>query len=125
MKNDVTVHFEDEKESAAADAGKKNSKPQRFDLVPPDALWALSEVYEAGRRGPDGELKYEDRNWERGYKWGLSFAACQRHLWSFWGGEDRDPESGLPHLAHAAWHCVTLLAFWLRGVGTDDRGGRG
>ncbi len=29
--------------------------------------------------------------------------------------------SGLHHLAHAAWHCLGLLAFVIRKLGTDDR----
>jgi hypothetical protein len=44
-----------------------------------------------------------------------------RHRLAFWNGEDYDPESGLPHLAHAAWHDLAELAFFLKGLGTDDR----
>lgn len=29
--------------------------------------------------------------------------------------------SGLHHLAHAGWHCLCLLAFTIRKIGTDDR----
>lgn len=88
-----------------ATGGEKCSKEQRFDLIPSAPLWTLAEVY--GR----GATKYADRNWEKGYRWGLSFAACMRHLWLFWRREDNDKETGLPHLAHAAWHCLTLLQF--------------
>ena len=34
-----------------------------------------------------------------------------RHLHAFWTGEETDSESGLPHLAHAAWHCMVLFTF--------------
>lgn len=37
------------------------------------------------------------------------------------GGEDADSETGISHMAHAAWGCFTLLAYVDRGVGTDDR----
>ena len=44
-----------------------------------------------------------------------------RHLWAFWRGEEIDPESGHPHLAHAAFHVFGLLAFTERKIGVDDR----
>lgn len=94
--------------------GQKGSKPQRFDLIPGEALWTLAEVY--GR----GSEKYEDRNWQRGYAWSLSFAAMMRHAWQFWNGEDMD-EDGLPHLAHAAWHAFALLWFAAHMPQYDDR----
>lgn len=37
------------------------------------------------------------------------FSAAMRHLLAWWGGERVDPESGLPHLAHAAC-CIFFLA---------------
>lgn len=97
--------------------GEKGSKPARFDLIPPDALWKVAEVF---GRGTD---KYPARNWERGYAWSLSFAALQRHAWQFWGGEDVDPESGLPHMAHVAWHALALLRFMDAFPELDDRRG--
>lgn len=95
--------------------GAKGQKLARFDLIPAAALMHLAELYGKGAE------KYEDRNWERGYRYGLSFGAMQRHLWAFWNGEYIDPESGLPHLAHAAWHCMTLMQFSEEHIGTDDR----
>jgi len=95
--------------------GAKGSKLARFDLLPPDALYALAEHY--GR----GSLKYEDRNWEKGYDWGLSYAALQRHLTQFWAGTDVDEETGGLHIIAAAWHCMALAAFYMRGLGTDTR----
>ena len=85
--------------------GQKGTKPQRFDLIPAGALTLLAELY--GR----GAAKYEDRNWERGYDWSLSFAALNRHLWAFWSGEDIDAEMELPHLASVAFHTFALLEF--------------
>jgi len=95
--------------------GQKGEKPARFDLLPPDALWQIAEHF--GR----GAEKYADRNWERGYAWSLSYAALQRHLHAWWGGEDLDAETGSSHLAAAGFHVLALLAFQGRGVGTDDR----
>ena len=94
---------------------QKGSKPERFDLIPTGALTELARVY------GHGAGKYDDHNWRKGYAWHLSYAAMQRHLNSFWGGEDYDPESHLPHLAHAAWHCFTLLTFMKEHPEKDDR----
>ncbi len=95
--------------------GEKGSKLARFDLIPIRALWLLAEVYGRGAR------KYADRNWEKGYAWGLSIAALERHLNAWKGGESIDEETGAYHLAQVAWHAFTLLTFSLLGLGTDDR----
>lgn len=96
----------------------KGKKDEAFALIPAEALEDLARVYGFGAG------KYDDHNWRRGYKWSLSYSALQRHLHRFWSGEDNDPESGLPHLAHAAWHCMTLLTFMREQRNKDDRFGR-
>ena len=93
--------------------GEKGAKLQRYDLIPPEALDSLAEVY--GR----GATKYADRNWEKGYKWGLSVAALGRHLNRWLRGESYD-ETGCHHLMQVAWHAFCLFTFEVRGLGTDD-----
>lgn len=95
--------------------GQKGQKRAQLGALDPAALMSVAEV--AGF----GNSKYARYNYARGYDWSLSYDALQRHLHAFWGGEDNDPESGLPHTAHAAWHCLALLCFSARGLGTDDR----
>ncbi len=95
--------------------GKKGVKSARFDLIPYDALWQVALVFGKGAE------KYAERNWERGYEWSKSLGAMQRHLALFWQGQDEDEETGLPHIAHAAWHALVLLAFYVRLTGEDDR----
>ena len=99
--------------------GMKGSKRARFDLLPFDALWKAAEHFSAGGK------KYEDRNWERGYNWSLSFAALHRHLSLWWNGEDVEPltEAGeiVHHLDAVVFHALALRAFTLRQIGTDDR----
>jgi hypothetical protein len=94
---------------------KKGSKLARYDLLPPGPLHAVAEHY--GR----GAEKYEDRNWEKGYDWGLSFAALNRHLWAMWNGEWIDEETGSPHLAAVVFHAFALMEFHDKGLGTDSR----
>jgi len=99
----------------AKTGGEKGQKGCQLGAVDPMALW------EVGLISGFGNKKYERYNFAKGYKWSLSYDAMQRHLKLFWSGEDRDQESGLLHIAHAAWHCLALLCFYTRGKGTDDR----
>lgn len=95
---------------------KFDNGKNRFDLIPPYALWEIARIYTYGAQ------KYEDNNWLRsGMKWGRFFSAIMRHLWKWWGGEKLDKESGLPHLAHAAWGCLALLQYEKEKLGVDDR----
>jgi hypothetical protein len=97
---------------------KYDGEKARFDLIPPGPLEALADIYTYGAG------KYEDRNWEKGIKWGRVFGAIMRHLWAFWRGEDVDEESGRSHLAHAAWGCFALLEYSKTQKSFDDRPGR-
>lgn len=92
--------------------GKKLAQIGSMDVMP---------LLELGKVAGFGAQKYAAYNYLKGYEWSLSYNACLRHLVAFWMGEDRDPESGLPHLAHAMWHCSAMLSFSIRGLGTDDR----
>lgn len=99
----------------AATGGQKGSKPERYDLIPVKPLAELARVYGHGAK------KYAARNWERGYEWSLSYAALQRHVNSFWGGETWDDESGLHHLAHAIFHCMSMIEWDRTHPELDDR----
>lgn len=98
----------------AVTGGQKGSKLARFSLIPRDFLWALAEHY--GR----GAAKYDDRNWERGYKWSLTVDALDRHYAAWLEGEDNDSETGSSHLIAAAWHMIALWWFHRHSRGTDD-----
>jgi len=76
-----------------------------YSLLPPDSLEEVVRVYDFGCK------KYERDNWRRGIKYSRIFGAIMRHLWAWWKCEDRDEESGLRHLAQAAWGCFTLLEY--------------
>jgi hypothetical protein len=95
--------------------GQKGVKQARFDLIPAKPLWEVARVYGYGAD------KYAHRNWEKGYDWGLSYGALQRHLHQFWMGEFEDEESGLPHLAHAMFHCLALMQYHEHYPQFDDR----
>lgn len=108
----------DEDEVRITDAysgGQKGSKLARYDLIPVAPLEELAKLYGAGAR------KYDDRNWEKGYAWSLSYAAFQRHANAFWAGESIDAETQRHHLAAAMFHAMALMEMQYRGTGTDDR----
>lgn len=95
--------------------GMKGQKLTQLGALDPLTLIELARV--AGM----GANKYDDHNFLKGYVFSSSFNAMMRHALLFWAGEDRDEESGRLHMAHAAWNALTLCAFVLRGIGTDNR----
>lgn len=70
----------------------------------------------------DGALKYGRANWRAaGVRASIYYDACLRHLTKWFEGETIDPESGLPHLAHAI-ACITILIDATEaGMLKDDR----
>ena len=86
-----------------------------YHLLMPEFLDGVAKVLEFGAR------KYEPNNWARGAEWSRYFAALQRHMWAWWGGEDNDPETGMSHLYHAGCCLMFLSSYLERGLGDDDR----
>ncbi len=81
------------------------NKP-RLSLVPYEVKSALASVYAYGAQ------KYHRDSWRSiTAEQAKAFMAdaAERHLSLHNSGEIIDPESGLPHLAQAAWNCLTLL----------------
>jgi hypothetical protein len=87
---------------------KFDTNKDRWDLLPWGAVRQIVKVLTYGAK------KYDDHNWqlvenmEQRY-----FAALLRHVVAWFGGEQNDPESGLPHLAHAG--CCILFLLWKDG----------
>jgi len=68
-----------------------------------------------------GADKYAEHNWRQGFAWSRPLAAAMRHIMAFNDGEDKDPESGLSHLAHAMCCIMFLLEFEKTHRELDDR----
>ena len=68
-----------------------------------------------------GAQKYAEHNWRKGFAWSRPLSAAMRHITAFNNGEDKDPESGLSHLAHAACCIMFLLEFEKTHRELDDR----
>lgn len=95
--------------------GMKGVKPERYSLLPWPQVREIAKVYAFGAE------KYDEFNWCKGYDWSKSYDSLVRHAEQFWSGENNDPESGLPHLAHAAFHCLALMHFMEHHADLDDR----
>lgn len=82
---------------------KHDIEKDRWDLLPTKAVRAVVKVLGFGAK------KYGAFNWVKVPEArSRYYAASMRHLVAWWEGERDDPESGLPHLAHALC-CIAFL----------------
>lgn len=90
---------------------KRDGGKPRWDLLPYDALGPVVDVltFGASKYDPWNWLHVADAN-------DRYFSALQRHLVAWKLGERLDPESGLPHLAHAGCCLLFLLALELKAA---------
>lgn len=91
-----------------------NNKPG-ISLLPPEALLEITKVLDFGAK------KYDAHNWRKGFKYTRVISAVLRHIFAYLSGEDKDPETGLSHLAHAGCGIMFLITFEVTKTGTDDR----
>lgn len=94
---------------------KYNEGKVQLSLITPAFLHDLARVREFGA------AKYAPWDWVHGRAWTDYYDAAQRHLNQWLSGEDLDPESRLPHLAHAACNLMFLSEFARSGRGVDNR----
>ena len=85
-----------------ADAGKS-----RVDLIPPEVLLELGELYAMGA------AKYADDNWKLGMEYNRVYGALLRHLYKWWGGEEFDQVDGQHHLQSVIW-CAIALRYYTK-----------
>lgn len=106
--------------AATASGGGGGAMKFDTDKLPVNLLSteALNQTAAVLKFGAD---KYHAHNWRDGFAWSRPLAAAMRHIMAFNDGEDRDPESGLSHLAHAACCIMFLLEFEKTHPELDDR----
>jgi len=86
-------------------------------LLPFIALEEVVKVFDFGAK------KYSRGNYRHGFEQLRLLNASLRHILSHARGEDRDPESGEYHLAHAICCLLMLLTNLKEGKSTDNRKG--
>lgn len=98
----------------ATDIKHDQEKPD-MSLLSSIALTEVAKVMTFGKK------KYSAHNWRGGFSWSRPLAAAARHLYAYIGGEDKDPETGLSHLAHACCCLFFVLEFEVTRPDLDDR----
>ena len=87
----------------------------QVELLSPVAMNKIGDVLTFGAK------KYASHNWRKGMAWSRLLGAAMRHIFAYLGGQDKDPESGLSHLAHAGCCIMFLLEFEETHRHLDDR----
>ena len=94
---------------------KHDSQKIRLELLPTEALEEVAKVLAFGAK------KYDDWNWAKGMAYSRLIGAFFRHSFAWARGIDKDQETTLSHLSHAACCILFLITYELKGLGTDDR----
>ena len=99
----------------AATGLKFDDDKVRMDLLCPIAMEELAKVLTFGAK------KYSAWNWAKGINTSRLIGAALRHIFAYAKGEDRDPETGLHHIAHAMCCCMFIIGMPHYISGQDDR----
>jgi hypothetical protein len=82
----------------------------------------LPVLMELGCAMHEGAMKYGRHNYRAiGVRASVYFDAAIRHLFSWWEGEDIDPDSGVPHIVKAMACLAVIRDAQFQGKCTDDR----
>ncbi|CAB4125014.1 hypothetical protein UFOVP55_48 [uncultured Caudovirales phage] len=96
--------------------GLKNDQDKLpYNLLDRTALDEVARVLEFGAQ------KYSAENWRGGIQYSRLIGATLRHMMAVSDGEDFDPETGLPHAAHAMCSMMFLLWHMKYRPDLDDR----
>lgn len=98
------------KEAMKFDTGK-----EPIDLVDSEIILELAKVLGFGAK------KYEAHNWKIGIPVTRYYSALQRHLLAWNDNEDKDQESGLDHLSHAACNLMFMIYHMKNSPKLDNR----
>src|SRR5690242_15180617 len=85
------------------------------ELLPPVALLEVAKALQFGAK------KYASWNWAKGISYSRVLGAILRHVFAYMKGEDKDPETGISHIAHAACGCLFILHYEKFNTKFDDR----
>lgn len=111
-------------DTPSAPQGTKPTNPK--DAIGSDKLpmhlWPTTATIQGALALLDGALKYGRSNWRAaGVRYSIYYDAARRHLDAAFEGEDADPDSGLPHEAHALACLAIIVDARAAGKLLDDR----
>jgi len=92
-----------------------NTGKPKWSLLDMNALEPVVRVMEYGAK------KYAPHDWKKGMPHTEIADCLQRHLFAYLNGEDNDPESKLPHMAHVMTNAMMLMYNIQHHPGLDDR----
>lgn len=96
-----------------AEGIKYDQGKPRFSLIPAETMYQVVQVLEYGAH------KYSPDNWREVPDLSTRYYdAMMRHVYAHRIGEFSDPETGLPHLAHA----ICCLMFMLEAINENGDG---
>lgn len=122
-----TSHIEDAViVEEVVETAPKPPNPMKFDakktplrLLPIIPLYCIAKVFGFGAR------KYAANSWRskehEAVSWMRTFDSILNHLLLWAGGQDLDPQSGMPHLWHAGTQLMILINQVETKSGQDDR----
>jgi len=111
----VTKGIGDVNSNAKGSGARYNDNKADLSLIP------LSTLEDEARVWMYGKEKYAAWNWAKGMPWSVPYACAMRHLAAWQRGEELDPESGQPHLAHAMCNLRMLTLYSKTYQEGDDR----
>ena len=116
MNDRILTPMTTEAPPAAAGGGVKHDNGKSpITLIPSIAIAGEADVFAFGAK------KYGKWNFKKGMDHSRVLDAALRHILAIADGEDFDPESRLPHWAHARCGLAMYAYYVTNGVGTDDR----
>lgn len=87
---------------------RKNQGKPEVSQIDPRFIRGLADLMTKSAK------KYGKFNWALGQEYHTPYDSLMRHMLSFIEGEDKDPESGVSHLLHAAANCMILYTSQLK-----------
>lgn len=90
----------------------KSDEAIRYDSDKP--MWNLLDwefIHEVVLVLTKGASKYSPENWKKGMSFSRPLNSLIRHVYSWWRGENNDPETGCSHLAHACANLIFLFRY--------------
>lgn len=106
----------------SADTKATNPKDIVGTLKAPMSTVSGPVMAEVGVAMLEGACKYGRHNFRAvGVRASVYYDATMRHLFSWWEGEDLDPDSGMSHVTKAITSLMVLRDAMIQSKVTDDR----